>query len=105
MTEGFDFTPPLTVEGEPRVFISRAAIRTVEPGTSTWCHSCEDPIKFNARKKPKEVICNVYDDGQWQGVERYHTPCYEAVGSPYGEASVDPPMFLDEVTEIPIVEE
>jgi hypothetical protein len=50
----------------------------------TDCVHCEDRVKFKAREKHKQIICNVYIGGRWNRVEHYHEPCYAKADSPYG---------------------
>jgi hypothetical protein len=64
---------------------SRAARRVIEPGSATECKSCGERIKFQAKVRAEQVICNVYEDGAWDRVEHYHLDCYLAAGHPYGE--------------------
>jgi len=42
-------------------------------------------VKFQARLRLQQVICNVYVKNVWDRVEHYHADCYQAAGSPYGE--------------------
>lgn len=63
---------------------SRAVIRQVEPGNSASCVQCGAPVKFVARAQLRQVIANVYEDGNWLRVEHYHADCYEDAGQPYG---------------------
>ena len=64
---------------------SRAATRLIEAGSMTDCSHCEERVKFQARERHMQVICNVYVDGRWDRVEHFHAPCYEAAGQPFGE--------------------
>jgi hypothetical protein len=64
---------------------SRAALRTIEAGSSAMCASCDEQVKFKAKVKAQQVICNVYIDGRWDRVEHYHEECYGTAGKPYGE--------------------
>jgi hypothetical protein len=64
---------------------SRAVVRLIEPGNWADCQLCDRPIKFRAREKLTQVICNVYIDNRWDRVEHYHSECYEAAGRPYGD--------------------
>lgn len=66
---------------------SRAVLRIVEAGTSVICAGCGQQVKFSARDKRRQVICNVYVRGRWDRVEHYHAECYEAAGEPYGAAA------------------
>jgi hypothetical protein len=63
---------------------SRAALRNIEAGNSAECAACEQPVKFRAKTKGQQVICNVYVDGRWDRVEHFHLECYQAAGEPYG---------------------
>jgi hypothetical protein len=64
---------------------SRAALRTIEAGSSAICVSCDEQVKFKAKIKAQQVICNVYIDGRWDRVEHFHEECYTSAGQPYGE--------------------
>ena len=64
---------------------SRAVTRLIEAGSMTECKECEERVKFKAREKHQQVICNVYVDGRWDHVEHFHAPCYEEAGRPFGE--------------------
>ncbi|OWY61241.1 hypothetical protein B7486_64830, partial [cyanobacterium TDX16] len=72
-------------------FRSRAVLRTIEAGSGDFCEHCGDQVKFKAREKLQQAICNVYVKGTWDRVEHYHAECYEAAGRPYGEAEAAPP--------------
>ena len=65
---------------------SRAVVRLIEAGSVAECPHCHDRVKFRARHRDQQVICNVYDQGKWQRVEQYHLECYEAADAPYGDA-------------------
>jgi hypothetical protein len=67
---------------------SRAALRLIEPGCAVDCVHCDQRVKFQARVRGQQVICNVYRDGVWDRVEHFHAECYEQAGSPYGEPTV-----------------
>ncbi len=67
--------------------ISRAVTRMIEPGNSAICVQCGAPVKFVARAQGKQVIANVYIDGNWARVEHFHADCYQDAGQPYGDAS------------------
>ena len=64
---------------------SRSVIRSIEPGNSALCAHCGSPVKFVARAQLRQVIANVYVDGNWDRVEHFHSDCYEEAGRPYGE--------------------
>ncbi len=66
---------------------SRAAQRRVEAGSSVFCVTCDEQIKFAAKQNRQQVIANVYVDGRWDRVEHFHKECYDAAGSPYGKAA------------------
>ena len=68
------------------VWKSRAVVRTVEAGNSAVCASCGEPVKFAAKVRRYQVICNVYVKGKWDRVEHYHKDCYDQANAPYGEA-------------------
>lgn len=67
---------------------SRAVVRDVEAGSSVDCAHCGERVKFQAKVRNKQVICNVYTGGKWNRVEHFHLACYEEAGSPHGEAEV-----------------
>ena len=71
---------------------TRAVVRFVEPGSMVDCASCRAQVKFSARAKVKQVICNVYEDGRWARVEHYHLDCYESAGHPHGDADASQPF-------------
>ena len=64
---------------------SRAVTRIVDAGNSAYCAVCDELIKFRARIRDEQIICNVYVKNRWDRVEHYHPQCYEQAGSPYGE--------------------
>ena len=61
---------------------SRAVVRPIEAGNSAICVHCDEQVKFKAKAKGQQVICNVYVKGVWQRVEHYHYECYELAGDP-----------------------
>jgi hypothetical protein len=63
---------------------SRAVLRLIEPGCSVDCQHCGERVKFQARLRLQQVICNVYDKNVWVRVEHFHAACYELADSPYG---------------------
>jgi hypothetical protein len=63
---------------------SRAVLRLIEPGCSVDCAHCGERVKFQARLRLQQVICNVYEKNVWVRVEHFHAECYEVAGSPYG---------------------
>lgn len=70
--------------------LSRAVLRDVEPGSTVECQLCLERIKFQAKVRPKQVICNVYVDGRWARVEHFHAPCYEVADQPHGPVDTTP---------------
>ena len=72
-------------------FRSRAVLRTIEAGSSAMCVTCDQQVKFKAKTKAQQVICNVYEKGVWNRVEHYHLECYETASAPYGEPAADVP--------------
>jgi hypothetical protein len=62
-------------------------VRNVDAGSSVICVHCDEQVKFAAREKRQQVICNVYRQGVWDRVEHYHDECYGAAGSPHGTPS------------------
>lgn len=73
-------TPP-----EPQTWESRAVVRLIEAGSVAECPHCGERVKFRARHRDQQVICNIYENGVWQRVEQYHFECYDQADSPYGE--------------------
>ena len=69
-----------------KTWTSRAVLRLIEAGSTAECPQCEERVKFRARHRDQQVICNVYIDGVWNRVEQYHAECYEKAGEPHGEA-------------------
>lgn len=63
---------------------SRAVVRSIEPGNSANCVHCGAPVKFVARAQLRQVIANVYTDGNWARVEHFHADCYGEANEPYG---------------------
>ena len=53
----------------------------------TECSLCEERVKFRARERHMQVICNIYVDGRWDHVEHFHEPCYGEAGEPFGPAA------------------
>ena len=66
---------------------SRAVVRSVEAGSDVYCAECGDRVKFQAKNKQQQVICNVYVKGVWDRVEHYHFECYDVAGAPHGAAA------------------
>jgi hypothetical protein len=70
---------------------SRGVLREVEPGSTVECVHCGERVKFQAKMRHKQVICNVYVAKRWDRVEHFHAPCYDEAGEPYGEPDTTPP--------------
>jgi DNA-directed RNA polymerase subunit RPC12/RpoP len=64
---------------------SRAVTRLIEAGSMTECTHCGERVKFKARERHMQVICNVYVKGTWDRVEHFHAPCYDEADQPFGE--------------------
>jgi hypothetical protein len=69
---------------------SRAVLRDVEPGSTVECALCGERVKFQAKVRHKQVICNVYERGKWVRVEHFHSECYGAAGEPHGDVDTTP---------------
>ena len=54
------------------------------------CVHCGDPVKFQAKVRNKQVICNVYESGVWLRVEHYHDGCYTKAKRPHGPVDRTP---------------
>lgn len=76
-------TPTKTAPATKK-WTSRAVSRLVEPGNWAECVLCEEIVKFRARERRTQVICNVYVDNRWDRVEHYHPDCYLAADELYG---------------------
>ena len=63
---------------------SRAVLRDVEAGSSVDCRHCGEVVKFQAKVRNRQAICNVYVNGRWTGVEHFHAECYPLAGNPHG---------------------
>lgn len=72
-------------------FKSRAVLRLIEAGSGAFCERCEEQVKFRARERLQQAICNVYVKGVWNRVEHYHEECYLDAGEPYGPAAPPEP--------------
>ena len=66
-------------------FTSRGVTRPVEAGSAVDCAHCGERVKFRAKVRQYQVICNVYVDGRWDHVEHFHAPCYDEAGRPFGD--------------------
>ena len=72
------------------VLKSRAVTREVEAGSTVDCNFCGERVKFQAKMRNRQVICNVYIKGVWSRVEHFHADCYATAGAPHGEAAAPP---------------
>lgn len=80
--------PPTTTRPTPRT--SRAVLRDVEPGSTVDCAHCGERVKFQAKVRHRQVICNVYIKGIWDRVEHFHADCYTVAGEPHGPVDTTP---------------
>ena len=71
-----------------KVWKSRAVRRPIDAGNSAYCAYCDLLVKFQARVRAQQVICNVYVKGRWDRVEHYHDECYLEAGQPFGEPKI-----------------
>ena len=69
---------------------SRAVLRDVEPGSTVECVLCGERVKFQAKVRHKQIICNVYEGDRWDRVEHFHAPCYEEANEPHGPVDTTP---------------
>lgn len=81
-----DRPPAPATPAHPVARESRAVARAVESGSYVDCAWCAERVKFRARVRAKQIICNVYEDGRWVRVEHYHDSCYDTAGNPHGPA-------------------
>jgi hypothetical protein len=72
------------VKTEPVKKVSRAVTRLVEPGSQVDCMECGERVKFQAKMRHQQVICNVYEKGTWLRVEHFHSECYKTAKEPFG---------------------
>ncbi len=64
---------------------SRAVLRDVEAGSTVDCAHCGERVKFQAKLRNRQVICNVYQNGVWERVDHYHAECYDIAKKPHGD--------------------
>lgn len=67
-------------------------LRDVEPGSTVECALCGERVKFQAKVRHRQVICNVYVKGVWDRVEHFHAECYGPAGEPHGPVDTTPVM-------------
>lgn len=77
--------PTSTSKSTTKKWKSRAVVRPVDAGNSAYCAVCGELIKFRARVRAEQIICNVYVKNKWDRVEHYHPDCYQTAEVPYGE--------------------
>lgn len=65
--------------------VSRAVTRLVEPGSQVDCMHCDERVKFQAKMRHQQVICNVYEKSKWIRVEHFHADCYKLAKQPFGK--------------------
>jgi len=67
--------------------VSRAVLLRASPaiGTAGLCAGCGDWRWVGAQGRGWIVVANVYENGVWVRLLRYHPRCYEQAGRPYGE--------------------
>lgn len=46
---------------------------------------CDQRVKFQAKMRHQQVICNVYEKNKWIRVEHYHADCYKEAKQPFGK--------------------
>lgn len=76
---------------KPQKLGTRAVLRMIEPGSEVNCAHCSERVKFQAKRKLRQVICNVYKQKRWDRVEHFHEECYEIAGEPHGVYTTDQP--------------
>lgn len=79
---------PKTVKSDKPVkikLVSRAVTRLVDPGSQVDCAHCDERVKFQAKMRHQQVICNVYEKNIWKQVVHYHADCYTEAKQPYGK--------------------
>ncbi len=77
-------TKPTAKKSAKDKWQSRAVVRLIEAGCVAECPVCGERVKYRARHRDQQVICNVYDKGRWQRVEQYHLDCYTEADCPHG---------------------
>jgi hypothetical protein len=84
---------PARAEAAPKTpkLGTRAVMRLIEAGSGVECTECGEQVKFKARERFEQAICNVYVKGVWDRVEHYHAECYAIAGEPYGPAEAAKP--------------
>lgn len=65
--------------------VSRAVTRLVEPGSQVDCMHCGERVKFQAKMRHQQVICNVYEKHKWVRVDHFHADCYKEAKQPFGK--------------------
>ncbi len=85
---------------------TRAVLRMIEAGSTVNCAHCGERVKFRAKVKRRQAICNIYvrdsnDQPRWDRVEHYHEECYEALGKPHGDYLSTQPWRLPRGNKLP----
>ena len=78
-------TAKASKSGAKKAWKSRAVLRPIDAGNSAYCAHCDLLVKFQARVRANQVICNVYVKGKWDRVEHFHEECYGEANGPYGQ--------------------
>ena len=65
--------------------VSRAVTRLVGPGSQGDGRHCDERVKFQAKLRHQQVICNVYEKNKWLRVEHFHADCYKKAKRPFGK--------------------
>jgi hypothetical protein len=81
---------------------TRAVVRSIDAGSSAICVHCDQLVKFSAKVKRFQVICNVYASSRWNRVEHFHLECYQEAGSTHGEVdpnAVPPPRRVQQARD------
>lgn len=79
---------PRNIRNNKVTWKSRAVVRDIQAGSSDDCEHCGQRIKFQAKVRGQQVICNVYRRGVWKQVEHFHLACYIAADEPHGQAEM-----------------
>lgn len=80
-------SPTATADTKTGQTDSRAVLRSIEAGSYVDCAACGERVKFQAKVRKQQVICNVYTDGRWNRVEHYHAECYDEAAEPHGSVA------------------
>lgn len=64
--------------------VTRAILADVPIGNNAVCPGCGIEVRYNSRKNPERVMCNVYIGAKWDRYEEWHARCYTRAGHPNG---------------------